>query len=179
MLRIPFCRQLAQQCLLRPNVTTVTSRSTMSTRMTAYEEMSNYWAKNQKLNRPLSPHLSVYKFHLTMAISITNRVTASAQQAILTGAPLLLLCVPGDFTSVFNAVREMDIPSPVILSLKFLLAFPFAFHLMAGLRHLVWDAGVGFGKSATIQGGWVILAGTLALTVLMMFYKTTAPAQRK
>ncbi|GFR72038.1 succinate dehydrogenase cytochrome b560 subunit, mitochondrial [Elysia marginata] len=137
MLRFPVCRQLVQHCLLRPNVSSVTARSTMSTRMTAYEEMSNYWAKNRKLNRPLSPHLSVYKFHMTMAISITNRVTGSAQQAILTGAPLLLLCLPGDFTSYFNAVREMDIPSPVIYGLKFLLAFPFAFHLMAGLRHLV------------------------------------------
>ncbi|RUS78202.1 hypothetical protein EGW08_014016 [Elysia chlorotica] len=179
MFRIPACRQLVQQCLLRPNVSTVTSRSTMSTRMTAYEEMNTYWTKNRQLNRPLSPHLTVFKFHLTMAISITNRATASAQQAILTGAPILLVCLPGDFSHYFNAVRDMDIPSPVIYGLKFLLAFPFAFHLMAGLRHLVWDAGVGFGPAATYKGGWVILAGTVALTALLVLVKTAPPAEKR
>ncbi|KAK3800132.1 hypothetical protein RRG08_015094 [Elysia crispata] len=179
MIRIPVCRQLVQHCLLRSNASTVTARSTMSTRITAYEEMNNYWAKNKKLNRPLSPHLTVYKFHLTMAISIANRVTASAQQAILTGAPILLVCLPGDFHHYFNAVRDMDIPSPVIYGLKFLVAFPFAFHLMAGLRHLVWDAGAGFGKNATLKGGWVIVAGTVALTALMMLYKSAGPEEKR
>ncbi|RUS78201.1 hypothetical protein EGW08_014015 [Elysia chlorotica] len=65
-------------CLLKQTSMMVPKRSNMAT--TAYEEMSTFWARNRKLNRPLSPFLTVYKPHLAMMTSLTHRVTGVAMQ---------------------------------------------------------------------------------------------------
>ena len=54
-----------------------------------------FWAKNKRLARPMSPHLTIYKPQLTSMMSITHRITGCIQSGILSGAALGVLVMPG------------------------------------------------------------------------------------
>ena len=54
-----------------------------------------FWSKNKELGRPISPHLTIYKFQLTSMLSITHRATGLIQSGMLTGAGLGALLLPG------------------------------------------------------------------------------------
>ena len=54
-----------------------------------------FWSKNKALNRPISPHLTIYKFQLTSMLSITHRATGLIQSAMLTGVGAGALMLPG------------------------------------------------------------------------------------
>lgn len=92
--------------------------------------------------RPLSPHLQVWRFHVTMTASILHRITGGA---LVGGAVLVLLwlaalgCGPEAY-GLFTAVMG----SPVGLLIWFAVTVAFLYHWAAGVRHLVWDTGRGF-----------------------------------
>ncbi|XP_012944824.1 succinate dehydrogenase cytochrome b560 subunit, mitochondrial [Aplysia californica] len=162
-------RTLGRSCLLRQPSCILPRRSTLATRPSAYEEMNTYWVKNRQLNRPLSPHVTVVQYHVTMVVSITNRVAAVALQGGLCLASITLLCLPGTYTDYISKLRELRLGPAIVYGVKFLLALPFAYHLVAGMRHLVWDMGYGFSKPMTQKGSWVVLALTGACTAFLMF----------
>jgi succinate dehydrogenase / fumarate reductase, cytochrome b subunit len=89
--------------------------------------------------RPLSPHLQVYRFTLTMAMSIAHRITAAALYAgtlLLAWFLLALIAGPGPF-AVVSAVYGSIVGQLVL----FLFTYALCQHLMGGIRHLVWDMG--------------------------------------
>jgi succinate dehydrogenase / fumarate reductase cytochrome b subunit len=92
--------------------------------------------------RPLSPHLTIYRWPITMAASITHRVTGLA----LAGGTLflawwLIAAASGpDSYDIFAAVAA----HPVGLVILFGFVWSLAFHLLNGVRHLAWDLGYGF-----------------------------------
>ena len=91
--------------------------------------------------RPLSPHLQVWRFHLTMAASILNRMAAGALYFGILAVALWVVCAgfgPGAY-GVYSAVSS----SPIGLLVWFGLTLAATYHLFAGIRHLVWDAGAG------------------------------------
>jgi succinate dehydrogenase / fumarate reductase cytochrome b subunit len=115
-------------------------------------------------NRPLSPHLQVYKFRLTMAVSILQRITGS-------GLAVGLLI----FTYWLGAAAygpEAYATAQAFLTSWFgcLLLFGFTvalyFHLCNGIRHLFWDIGWGFKMETTTASSVAILVGTVVLTAL-------------
>jgi succinate dehydrogenase / fumarate reductase cytochrome b subunit len=115
--------------------------------------------------RPLSPHLSVYKFKYTLATSILNRV---AGLALSLGLPLLvywLLAVAAGAQAQARAVRVLSLPlmRPVYAAL--ILAF--SYHLTAGIRHLVWDTGRGLERAQSQRSAWVVVVVSIALTLLV------------
>ena len=98
--------------------------------------------------RPLSPHLQVWRFHLTMAGSILNRGAAIALSvgALFVAAWIAAAAFGPDAYAGFVAVMG----SPLGLLIWFGLTLAAAYHLTAGVRHLIWDAGSGLTpKSAT------------------------------
>jgi succinate dehydrogenase / fumarate reductase cytochrome b subunit len=111
--------------------------------------------------RPLSPHLGVYRFALTMAMSIAHRITGAG---LYLGGLLLawfLLATSSD-ASAF-AVFASFIHSIVGRFILFGFTWALFHHLLGGLRHFVWDAGVGLDEPwrdrlalATLVGGFVL-----------------------
>ena len=113
---------------------------------------------------PLSPHLGIYRWQLTMALSILHRLTGVF---LSIGAVLLVIVLASIATgpNEFVMVQEW-ISHPVGQALLICWTFALFLHLANGVRHLFWDAGRGLSKSTANQTGvWVILFALIA-TVL-------------
>lgn len=114
--------------------------------------------------RPLSPHLQVYRPQLTSILSITHRATGVALAA---GTLLLVWWLvaaatgPEQFATV-QAVMGSWLGKLVLLGWTVSLFF----HLANGIRHLFWDAGLGFELKTTYASGWAVVAATAVLTIL-------------
>lgn len=113
--------------------------------------------------RPLSPHLSVYRWPLTMTISILHRVTG-----ILLSLGLIVLTAwllaAADSPMAYSRLADL-LSSGIGRLVLAALSFSFFFHLANGVRHLVWDFGFGFEKSQANASGWAVIAATLLLTI--------------
>jgi succinate dehydrogenase / fumarate reductase, cytochrome b subunit len=118
--------------------------------------------------RPLSPHLQVWRWHITMATSIAHRVTGVALYvgALIAAAWAISLAAGPDAYASFKSLMG----SPLGLVVMFGLSVSFFYHLANGVRHLVWDAGHGFEvKSANASAVFVFAftaAATLAVWVI-------------
>ena len=116
----------------------------------------------------MSPHLQVWRWHITMATSIAHRATGVALYvgALIAAAWAISLAGGPDAYATFKAVMG----SPIGLLVMFGLSVSFFYHLANGIRHLVWDAGYGFDlKSANASAVFVFAftaAATLAVWVI-------------
>lgn len=115
--------------------------------------------------RPLSPHLQVWRWHVTMLASILTRITGAA---LYGGAALIVLWLGSlafgpDVYARFVALAG----SPLGLLVWFGLTVSLTYHFAAGVRHLVWDAGTGLTpKSADLASHLSIWFGVIAALVL-------------
>ncbi|XP_028677448.1 succinate dehydrogenase cytochrome b560 subunit, mitochondrial [Erpetoichthys calabaricus] len=124
----------------------------------AKDEMQKFWDKNTQLKRPLSPHITIYGWSVPMMMSISHRGTGIALSSGISLFALSALFLPGDFSSHLDLIRSLSL-GPVLLSAaKFTLAFPFTYHSYNGMRHLMWDAGKGFGIPDVYRSGYTVLA---------------------
>ena len=116
--------------------------------------------------RPLSPHVWMYKFKYTLFTSILNRITGCALTAGLLILMYWLMSLASGAESYSNAVVVLSYP---LFKLIFAgLAFAFSYHLMAGIRHLVWDTGRGLEKRQSQQSAWLIGAAAVVLTFALV-----------
>jgi succinate dehydrogenase / fumarate reductase cytochrome b subunit len=115
--------------------------------------------------RPLSPHLSIYRWQIQMVTSILHRATgiALAVGTILLCAGLLALAAGPD---AYAKVRDFC-GSWFGLVLLFGWTWAFSFHLLNGIRHLLQDVGMGFSIAQFVRNGWLATLGSLVLTVLV------------
>lgn len=114
--------------------------------------------------RPLSPHLQVYRLPLTALTSITHRITGVIL-SIGAVAVVAMLIAAADGSQTYQVAYDLATSwAGRIILVAFTLAL--YYHLCAGLRHLVWDAGYGFSLEAARRGSWLIIAGAVVLTVL-------------
>ena len=114
--------------------------------------------------RPLSPHLQIYRWQLTSVLSILHRLTGVA----LTVGTLLLvwwLVAAAQGPEAFESAQQF-LGSVIGLVLLFAWSIALFYHLCNGLRHLWWDTGHGLDLPSVYIGGWVVLGGTAALTVI-------------
>ena len=112
--------------------------------------------------RPLSPHLSIYRWPVTMTTSILHRATGVAMSVgfiVLCG--WLLDAALGAET--YDAMMTY-VGSPIGKLLLIGWSFAFFFHLSNGVRHLVWDFGRGFEKSTSRASAWFVLILATVLT---------------
>lgn len=114
-------------------------------------------------NRPLSPHLSAYAWRITSTLSILHRASGVflAFGAIVLVAWLIAL---GTGAQGYDRFSELLISWPGHLLLVGISAAYF-YHLMNGVRHLFWDAGMGFELETAQRSGWAVIIGTAVLTV--------------
>ena len=115
-------------------------------------------------NRPLSPHLQIYKPQLTSVMSITHRATGIA---LAVGTLLLVWwIVAAAIGPEAFAHAQSFIGSWLGLLLLFGWSVALFYHLGNGIRHLFWDAGYGFEIENAYRSGWIVVGATAALTVL-------------
>ena len=114
-------------------------------------------------NRPISPHLQVYKPQLTSVLSILHRITGVA---LAVGTILLVywLIAAASGPEAF-AGAEALIGSWLGRILLFGWTFALYFHLTNGIRHLFWDAGFGFELKTVYASGWTVVALAAVLTL--------------
>jgi len=115
--------------------------------------------------RPLSPHLTIYRWPVTMMTSITHRATGIALSVGMVILAWWLVSIsngPEGFDS-FHAV----IDTPLGLLVLFGITWSLAFHLCSGLRHLAWDLGYGFSKEASRAGSIWVIALSLVFTAVI------------
>jgi succinate dehydrogenase / fumarate reductase cytochrome b subunit len=115
--------------------------------------------------RPLSPHLSVYRWTMTMAMSIAHRITGIG---LYVGTLLLawyLIATSMD-ASAFAAVSAFlnSIIGQIIL---FGFTWALIHHALGGVRHAIWDTGYGLDKPTRDQLAWATLIGSIALTIVV------------
>jgi succinate dehydrogenase / fumarate reductase cytochrome b subunit len=113
--------------------------------------------------RPLSPHLQIYRWQLTMVMSIAHRITG----IVLAGGTLLLVwwIVALAMGPDAYARAQGFIGSPPGLVLMFGWTAALFYHLLNGIRHLFWDAGHGFELKTTYRSGYAVIALTVVLTL--------------
>jgi succinate dehydrogenase / fumarate reductase cytochrome b subunit len=114
-------------------------------------------------DRPLSPHLQIYKPQLTSMLSISHRLTGVALGlGTLFLVWWLVAAASGD--AAF-ATAQAFFGSWLGLLLLFGWTYSFFFHLCNGVRHLMWDTGYGLDLHTAYATGWVVLAASGVLTL--------------
>ena len=122
--------------------------------------------------RPLSPHLGVYKFMYTMALSILHRITGCAASVgflLFVWWLMALASGPAAYASAMNALG-----SPLAKLLLVAFTFSFVFHFCNGIRHLVWDTGHGLERAQARRSGAVVVVAALLLTAVVVWYSCRA-----
>ena len=114
--------------------------------------------------RPLSPHVFIYRWPLAALISICHRATGVG--LVLGMAMVTWWVVAAAYGP--RAFEPVEVFTTSWIGQVILFGFSAAlfFHLCNGIRHLVWDAGLGFEKRDTAIGNAVVLGGTVVLTVV-------------
>ena len=159
--------------LLRQSTLTVSRRSTITTK--AYDEMGRFWSRNRSLNRPLSPFLTVYKPHLAMMTSLAHRLTGIAMQSAITGISIILLVVPGDFKHNLELLKSFKLGPAIIIAIKYIFALPVTYHFLNGIRHLAWDAGVGFKLATLYKSAYFAMSLTFLVSTYFVFMLKPKP----
>ena len=113
--------------------------------------------------RPLSPHLQVYRLPLTAILSICHRISGFAlffSLLIFIGWLGTLCCTPDCY--MWSIQQLSTIPGQLVIWLS---AFAFFYHFSNGLRHMIWDCGYGFDLEAANRSSLFVILLTVALTL--------------
>ncbi len=115
-------------------------------------------------NRPLSPHLQIYRPQLTSMTSILTRITGNA---LLIGALLIVWWFLAAATSPeYFAVADGVITSWFGDLVMFGSLWALWYHTLAGVRHLIWDTGRMLEVEEAEKLGWAVIGGSVVLTLL-------------
>jgi len=122
---------------------------------------------NSKLaaDRPLSPHLQIYRPMLTMLMSIAHRITGfgNAVGFLLSAWWLVAIAAgPEQYTVVSSFFASI-----AGRALLFLFSWSLIHHMLGGIRHLIWDTGHGLDKVSIEIFAWTTIIGSTALTILV------------
>ncbi len=124
------------------------------------------WGLHMKRSdRPLSPHLEIYKFSLTMALSIIHRITGVGLYfgtALLAWWLIAAAAGPEALSVVYGVLGNW-------FGQLILLGFTWALfhHMLGGIKHFIWDTGNGLEPETRVMLSWVNVIGGLILTVLI------------
>ncbi len=118
----------------------------------------------RRIERPLSPHLQIYRLPIAAVTSIINR---AAGHALIAGTLLAVWWLVAAATSDTAFDRANWVATSWFGDLVFLgSAWALWYHYLAGLRHFYFDAGHGLHPKAAEKSSWAIIAGSVLLTVL-------------
>jgi succinate dehydrogenase / fumarate reductase cytochrome b subunit len=119
-------------------------------------------------DRPLSPHLQIYRWQITSVLSILHRLSGVA---LAVGTLVLVYWLIAAAIGVEQfATAQMLVGSVLGRLLLFGWSLALFYHLANGIRHLFWDMGAGFELATVTRSGWAVLVVTLALTLAAWLY---------
>ena len=125
-----------------------------------------------KINRPLSPHLFVYSFQLTSFLSICHRISGSLLVLFISLIMILenLDNISSEFFIFYNSLYLFDIYFYwFLLSLFYFISGCLSFHMLNGIRHLMWDLKYGLEIKNVILSGIFIL-GVISLYIILLIF---------
>ena len=113
---------------------------------------------------PLSPHIQIYRWHISSLVSISHRITGIINVVVITliclWASLLLL---GESNyEMINLLLNSSIGKFIILS----ITWSFSFQVLSEIRHLIMDLGYGFELKTTKITGLIVIFGSIILTIV-------------
>jgi succinate dehydrogenase / fumarate reductase cytochrome b subunit len=114
--------------------------------------------------RPLSPHLEIYRWQIGNTLSILHRLSGVALALGLLALVYWLIALAGDAGAYAATARLYASPLGLLALMGWTAAF--FYHLLNGVRHLFWDAGLGFERRQRHTSGWLAVAGAFVLTAL-------------
>ena len=117
-----------------------------------------------RYSRPLSPHLTIYRWPLTMILSIMHRVTGVALSVglILFAVWLITIFLGENAYTMFVSLMT----SPLGYLALYSWSFSFFFHFCNGVRHLYWDTGRGFEKNKVEFSARIVVIISILLTLI-------------
>ena len=115
-------------------------------------------------NRPLSPHLSIYRPQLTSITSILTRITGNA--LILAALLIVWWFLAAATSPEYFAIADGVITSWFGDLVMFLSLWTLWYHTLAGVRHLIWDNAVGLDLPTAYKLGYAVIGGSVLLTLL-------------
>ena len=126
--------------------------------------------------RPLSPFMlgQTYRFQITTVMSLLHRATGVALVTGAFGLAWWLLAVAAGGEAYASAAACLASPLGRIALFGFSLAL--VYHLLNGIRHLLWDAGRGMDIPEVYRSGYAVFALTVVFTVLIWFFATGGAA---
>jgi len=119
-------------------------------------------------NNPLSPHLQIYRWHISSLLSITHRIAGIINlfSLILIFFWIIILSLGESNYELFLFVINSFFGKFILIGFSWSMIF----HLLSGIRHLAWDLGYGFEiKTANISGAVVIIS-SLVLTIIFWLF---------
>ena len=117
--------------------------------------------------RPISPHLQIYRPQITSIMSISHRLTGVILSSSLLLLAVMLTClVKGPEVYAHFLFYSQHTLSKIYL---FVLSYSFYYHLCNGVRHLFWDMGYGFKMSEVRLSGYLTLGVSALLTLMTWF----------
>ena len=117
--------------------------------------------------RPLSPHLQVYRWQITMTMSILHRATGVALTVGAFGLAWWLMAMAAGGEQAVRAAACLASPFGKIVLFGFSASL--VYHLLNGIRHLLWDIGWGYEIPEVYKSGYTVAALTVVLTAVIWF----------
>uniref|UniRef100_A0A1A8GQI9 Succinate dehydrogenase cytochrome b560 subunit, mitochondrial n=1 Tax=Nothobranchius korthausae TaxID=1143690 RepID=A0A1A8GQI9_9TELE len=155
-------------CLSKPHYNAL-CRHVAPMGSTAKEEMDKFWSKNTRLNRPVSPHVTIYKWTVPMMMSITHRGTGIGLSGAISAFAVAALVLPGNYPYYLDLIHSLSVGPYLIGLAKFGIAFPLSFHTYNGVRHLCWDIGKGFKIPDIYRSGYMVLGLSIVTSLALVF----------
>ena len=119
-------------------------------------------------NRPLSPHIQIYKWHISSLVSISHRITG-----IINFFAITLICLWFAFMllgetnyQIINNFLETFLGKFILIS----ITWSFSFQMLSEIRHLIMDYGYGFELQKTKVTGLFVIFGSIILTILVYLF---------
>jgi succinate dehydrogenase / fumarate reductase cytochrome b subunit len=120
--------------------------------------------------RPLSPHLTIYRWPITMTTSILHRATGLGLSVgfIVLAGWLLDAAVGAETYTAMLSYLDTTVGRVLLVG----WSFAFFYHLSNGERHFVWDVGRGFEKAQANASSWFVISLAVVLTALFWWVRT-------
>uniref|UniRef100_A0A0K8UWT3 Succinate dehydrogenase cytochrome b560 subunit, mitochondrial n=1 Tax=Bactrocera latifrons TaxID=174628 RepID=A0A0K8UWT3_BACLA len=128
-------------------------------------EKETHGSKNRRLGRFYSPNLTIYKPQLTSIMSISNRASSILLSLYTWGLGVGALISSHDNAHFVTMLDGLQLGATSLFILKFLIAFPFSYHLCASTRVLIWETGCFLSLQGIYGTGYVALLTTVLTTM--------------
>ncbi len=121
-----------------------------------------------KDNNPLSPHIQIYRWHISSIISISHRISGLLNflGLILIFFWLIILSYQESNYEIFLLIINSFIGKLILIGFTWSMTF----HLLSGIRHLVWDMGYGFEIKTANRSGILVVLGSFILTTIIWLF---------